>query len=582
VAVFSFDESLGEQWTISDDRAAELSPAVPERRTLGHLTLLANEVLNAQSRRLENSWTDAELRKTDVLVIADPIRRATPTVVSCLERFVRCGGALLVIAGSLASPDAASSVSGRFGIRVNGRTVVSTRTGEHHLVSDAINCRTIRGFLAEHHVREVVCQHGRSLACERESQASVVAPTGETVFAAVLWGRGRVAVLGSSELVAVPYIGLADNALLYAVTLAWLAGERDGEAASRRRAEATRALLLESPYSPMRPEVEAVGDSAVPVVDLSDVHRHLLDGYPDGLSPYADATDFLERAASCYLDLPARIRRKLAAFRDHSNGVGALLISGLPADPALPLTPASPTARPFRETYLSEFWLAVFSNAVGTQVGYSQESNGALFCNVLPTPWNSSKLSSESSETALDPHTEMAFHPAMPDHLLLYCLRSAPDASTMVVGVRELVRLVPIGHRPALFRRAFRTGIDYSFGSPNGMVGNGPLSAILEGDPYDPLLRLDPDLMVALDEESDAALTAIGHAMKSCTRYVTLAASNLLLIDNRRAVHGRSRFKASFDGRDRWLQRSYTVRDVNRHAAELGGSDRVFSTAFAI
>jgi L-asparagine oxygenase len=53
----------------------------------------------------------------------------------------------------------------------------------------------------------------------------------------------------------------------------------------------------------------------------------------------------------------------------------------------------------------------------------------------------------------------------------------------------------------------------------------------------------------------------------------------LLIIDNRRAVHGRTAFTPRYDGRDRWLKRAYLVSDLAAIADCLPG-ERVIRTRF--
>ncbi|MER5650397.1 hypothetical protein [Streptosporangium sp. NPDC002524] len=590
MAVFGYDESCQERWTISDDEASRRFPRQPERLSFGHLARLANGVLNAESRRLTARWTSAELAGIDVVVLPDPalphpIDRAG---IDALVNFVRNGGGLfLIVSHRNSGPESAASViAAAFGVRVTGDEVVSSRHGHDHLLSAVTTCAGIQARGPASGVRHIVCHGGVSLECAREPLTAITAPAGHMVFAAVSHGLGRVAVIGSGELFSIPYVGQADNALLYIGTLAWLAGEDPREDESERRRETIRELLGENHYSPRLPPrgMGAGDEKAIPTIDVSAAKRKLLRLYRRGLSPYADIGGFLRHAESSYHELPTDIRHAIADFRNNSNDSGALLVTGLPSDPALPPTPGDPAAAPFRDTYFSEFWLTVVSCGLGDQVGYMQEGGGTFFRNVLPTSENATLLSSESSAAPLDFHTEIAFHPAMPDYLLLYCLRPAPrnDARTLVAGARNMIALVPLGFRPVLFRRAFRTGVDYSFGSQNGQAGNGPLTSVLYGDPFDPLLCLDPDLMVGEDEEASAALAAIKATMASCAAEVSLGTSDLLVIDNRRAVHGRSRFTACYDGQDRWLQRSYAVRDINRYSEELVGDGRVFGTAFAV
>ena len=57
---------------------------------------------------------------------------------------------------------------------------------------------------------------------------------------------------------------------------------------------------------------------------------------------------------------------------------------------------------------------------------------------------------------------------------------------------------------------------------------------------------------------------------------------DLLIVDNRRAVHGRSQFTPRYDGFDRWLQRMSVVRDPIASVSDRRGGVCVIETAFAV
>ncbi|TDD59964.1 hypothetical protein E1263_12755 [Kribbella antibiotica] len=44
---------------------------------------------------------------------------------------------------------------------------------------------------------------------------------------------------------------------------------------------------------------------------------------------------------------------------------------------------------------------------------------------------------------------------------------------------------------------------------------------------------------------------------------MVLVAGDLMVVDNRKAVHGRTSFVPRYDGNDRWLRRSFAVRDLS-------------------
>jgi Taurine catabolism dioxygenase TauD, TfdA family len=152
----------------------------------------------------------------------------------------------------------------------------------------------------------------------------------------------------------------------------------------------------------------------------------------------------------------------------------------------------------------------------------------------------------------------------MPDFVLLYCLRSDHErlARTEVSSTRNIIPLLPLRYRSLLFEPLFRTGIDFSFGSESGLKGNGPLLPVFYGNVYDPFMKYDLDLMEGQSEEAQEALQQMKTATNAAKNYVRLTPGDLMIIDNRRSVHSRSEFAPRFDGKDRWLQRTYVLRDL--------------------
>jgi len=112
-----------------------------------------------------------------------------------------------------------------------------------------------------------------------------------------------------------------------------------------------------------------------------------------------------------------------------------------------------------------------------------------------------------------------------------------------------------------LRRPRFRTGVDLSFGRGDGwMTAPGP---VLDRDVDGRwTLNYDGELTVGLDAGACAALATLGDAITATYTSVVLDAGDLLVVDNRRAVHGRSEFRARFDGTDRWLQRTFVVDEL--------------------
>ncbi len=282
--------------------------------------------------------------------------------------------------------------------------------------------------------------------------------------------------------------------------------------------------------------------------------------------PHLKSKIFLREAALAAASLPRALLRALHEFRLHGNRDGFLLLRGMPV----------------ADEKDAEACLAMIGSRLGEIVGYMQEKDGALFHDVLPEQAQEYEQSAAGSRTALALHTERCFHPHLPSHVLLSCLRPDPggEALTEIASVRRMLSLLPSRQLPMLFQPVFRTGIDYSFGNINTEKANGPVLSVLYGDRDDPCLRYDLDLMAGLNPRARAALAAVKRAAGQVRIGLPLRAGDLLAIDNRRAVHGRSAFIARYDGRDRWLKRSYLVSDLASSAADRLPGERVIRTRF--
>lgn len=100
----------------------------------------------------------------------------------------------------------------------------------------------------------------------------------------------------------------------------------------------------------------------------------------------------------------------------------------------------------------------------------------------------------------------------------------------------------------------------------------GPMP-ILSGSPHDPRLTFDQDLMKGTTLEAQLLIEKIvsiyyGHRLAR-----VLSPGQIVFVDNRRAVHGRSPFSPRWDGSDRFLVRCFGVLDLEAtsHARPGGG-----------
>lgn len=200
-----------------------------------------------------------------------------------------------------------------------------------------------------------------------------------------------------------------------------------------------------------------------------------------------------------------------------------------------------------------------FADDIGRAVGYDREQGGALIQDIFPVRASEHHQVSTSSKVMLGSHTETAFHPHKPRYVVLMCLRGDPQAATTYADVYDIIDRLSNEALAVLQSSEFVTTIDPSFmsnGEPDARVTVTPLTATPNGW----TLVYDQLLMTGTTPRAVAALVELHRAVQSSTKHVVLQRGDVLVIDNHRAVHGRTPFTPRYDGTDRWLKRSLVVR----------------------
>jgi L-asparagine oxygenase len=287
---------------------------------------------------------------------------------------------------------------------------------------------------------------------------------------------------------------------------------------------------------------------------------------------YAESTIAEIREAASAI-CPDGLRQKLDALRRRISPKGSLLIHGLEPPSCLPLTPVESNAMPPAEfTLLTEVMELAIALLLGEPVAYRAEKDGALVQHVFPVPSEEDAPSNESSDILLDLHTELVFSrrqperpldAASPDFILLYCLRSDPErtAETLIAEVADLCARLPDSDLVVLREPRFELRAPYSFtkDDPSDRPWVGPVSLLGRTESV-PTAAFDLACgSRAVDEEAGQALAALREAANEpgVVLSIRLEPGNLLILDNRRCVHGRTRFTARYNGSDRWIQRIY-------------------------
>lgn len=598
---FVYDEGHNQTWTIDPNLAVALSRRTneaPRYYSYAHVADLIRERFGSPTERLTAApITGQELAGASVLLLnhcCDARHKHagvggeaafSPDEISAIAEAVNAGMGLLVL-GEFEIDSWGTNVNDLlawFGLRFNNdvATVESAvlRGVDRLAVFEAA---AVREHPAARGVAKVSYCSGCTLALlDERAQPVVLDDSGSVLIAAAEVGRGRVVAVGDSDLFAEPFLSYNDNETLLVGVLEWLSG---GTARAKAKAPAKPARITAHDWVARGLDREA-GPAPGTILELSDDERGELEAWVErvGIDPLVDFEAFNLEAKLLFHDMPRRARRALLEFVRDGNVDGVLMIRNFPLDRGLPPTPSRPGEPGRKDSRASELWLCCVAAALGEPVGYQQEKKGRIFQDVFPTRENADKLSSESSSILLDFHTEIAFHPFMPDYILLYGLRQDPDreARTIFSSVRRFFHLLTPGDRDTLFSNLYRTGVDYSFGNVEEKKGVGPLVSILYGDRLDPFLRYDLDLMAGQTPAARHALQVVRELVNQVQRDVVLEPGSLLVLDNRRCVHARSHFRAYYDGRDRWLQRMSVVRDLQASLRDRASGSRVIATDFS-
>jgi L-asparagine oxygenase len=294
------------------------------------------------------------------------------------------------------------------------------------------------------------------------------------------------------------------------------------------------------------------------VIDILDEERVALYHLATELSltsPSLDPDLFCEKAKAMSYHVPSRLIKGVSELVS-----GYILFRNVVMPPCfIGTTPASNKEHVGEKTMLSCIQ-AILMHCLGDMVAYEAEGEGYLFQDIVPSKAMVEQQTSLGSTKELEIHTEQAFSEMRPDFLGLACLRGDPNALTYVLPVSA----IPADMHPLLRQPLWTIGVDLSFrleGVPGDM--RGPVSIIKDGvDSPVPFFRFDQDLMVGLTDEAEEACRKIVDIYYEKRSSVCLQPGDILFVDNRRAVHGRSPFMPRFDGDDRFLVRTFGIKSL--------------------
>jgi Taurine catabolism dioxygenase TauD, TfdA family len=273
-----------------------------------------------------------------------------------------------------------------------------------------------------------------------------------------------------------------------------------------------------------------------------------------------EEADFLDSASTYAQELPRRLRQFLNAFR-LTEPSGVCVISGYPVDDSkIGKTPAHwRTGSADSSTAEEEVFLNLCGALLGDAIAWSHQRDGLICQDLVPIEDHKNEMLGSGSEQDLVWHTEDARYSYRGDYIGLMCLRN-PDAVPTTFASIDEIRLDP-DQVEVLFEPRFVFRPDPSHPTDSERE-NAP---VLFGDLRSPYVRFDPYSMDRPEsEEARSAMDYLIRAIDENLTGVALLPGECLFIDNYKAVHGRSSFKARFDGTDRWLKRINIARDLRK------------------
>jgi L-asparagine oxygenase len=289
--------------------------------------------------------------------------------------------------------------------------------------------------------------------------------------------------------------------------------------------------------------------------------------------------EFCAQARALARELPATLAEALWEFEERGSDSGVLVLRGLEIG-ELPPTPADNSTGVGAGTLLAS-QQAVLCHALGHMVGYAAEAQGHLLQDMVPNARLAATQQSQGSKVELEAHTEQCFSDLRPDYVSLGCLRGDPAAATYAFRALDLAGLFSAEEVLELYRPLWTTLVDESFANfLDTREVRGPFP-ILAGDPADPTMLVDQDLMHGITARAQELLECVLAAYVANRRSVVLEQGDVLMLDNLRAMHGRSPFTPRFDGTDRFITRGFVVRDLRRSRFARPGSRRIIEASFS-
>lgn len=229
----------------------------------------------------------------------------------------------------------------------------------------------------------------------------------------------------------------------------------------------------------------------------------------------------------------------ISNFAHKGNEHGFFIIQNIPVDD---------TYMDTKPSSFSELSLLTIALSAGKPMGHLSHKQGQIIQDLYPKQTDASKqLGSSADELYF--HTEDAHMKFNCDIVGLICIRGDTYANTLITNINY--HHLDSGTIDELSKSNFTIKSDESFD-----VDEQLRTSIITQEVDGIRIRFDPLFTQYHTHRAQEAAQKLDTYVISNASSVNLKRGEILLIDNRKAVHGRSKFTPRYDGTDRWIQRA--------------------------
>jgi Fe(II)/alpha-ketoglutarate-dependent arginine beta-hydroxylase len=287
-----------------------------------------------------------------------------------------------------------------------------------------------------------------------------------------------------------------------------------------------------------------------------------------------ETPEFADACALAAHELPRPLRELAHRFKQLHLPCGAVLIRGVPVDDSR-IGP-SPThwdaAWRNPPTLREEIAQCLLTASLGEIFGWRTQENGRFLRHIVPIEKERDEQLGGGSSVTLVWHNEEAFHDHRCDFLSIVCYRNDERAETLLSAIDDIeipddkwavlsaprfVVLPDKSHLPDQNVSAHWRLDDDAFARIRRMYAAPEPVPALSGSRTRPFIQVDEAFMSALpgDAEAQSAFDWLLGEFYARQSAVVMEPGDMLWIDNKRAVHGRSVYQPNYGPRHRWLRR---------------------------